>query len=567
MTQSRRMLVLRAVVEDYIRSQEPVGSTSLTRDHDLGVSSATIRNDMAALEDEGYLIQPHTSAGRVPTEKGYRYFVDRLATVVPLSEAQRRGINSFLSGSVSLKDALQRSARLLSEITGQVAVVASPSLAKATLRHVEMVPVAMTTLLAVVITDTGRVAQHGLTIASMPAVDETNRLSNTVNEQCDGLSLSKSAETVRSIAASAGYESVRGVADALADAFESMALDERANELYMSGTSHLAHSRSLADLAPLFDALEEQVVLMKLMSNLSEETNASGVGVAIGIYGCGLDGPDSAESWAQYNEDGTVTIGVCWGDHGQGADAGALGTAHEALRPLNIAADKIRLVMNDTSKAPVGGPAGGSRSQLVVGNAIRVACETLIEAMKKPGGGFYTYDEMKAEGREVRQYGKWTTPCTSPDENGQGEPFCCYMYGLFMAEVAVDITTGKTAVEKLTMIADIGKVNNRLVTDGQLYGGLAQGIGLALTEDYEDIKKHSTLIGAGLPYIKDVPDDIELIYLENSRKDGPFGASGVGELPLTAPHAAIINAIYQACGARVRHLPARPEKVLAALKK
>lgn len=282
MTQSRRMLVLRAVVEDYIRSQEPVGSTSLTRDHDLGVSSATIRNDMAALEDEGYLIQPHTSAGRVPTEKGYRYFVDRLATVVPLSEAQRRGINSFLSGSVSLKDALQRSARLLSEITGQVAVVTSPSLAKATLRHVEMVPVAMTTLLAVVITDTGRVAQHGLTIASMPTVDEINRLSNTVNEQCVGLSLSKSAETVRSIAASAGYESVRGVADALADAFESMALDERANELYMSGTSHLAHSRSLTDLAPLFDALEEQVVLMKLMSNLSEETNASGVGVAIG---------------------------------------------------------------------------------------------------------------------------------------------------------------------------------------------------------------------------------------------------------------------------------------------
>lgn len=95
MAQSRRMLVLRAVVEDYIRSQEPVGSTTLTRDHDLGVSSATVRNDMAALEDEGYLIQPHTSAGRVPTEKGYRYFVDRLATVVPLSEAQRRGITAF----------------------------------------------------------------------------------------------------------------------------------------------------------------------------------------------------------------------------------------------------------------------------------------------------------------------------------------------------------------------------------------------------------------------------------------------------------------------------------------
>ncbi|KAB7788288.1 heat-inducible transcriptional repressor HrcA [Bifidobacterium cebidarum] len=282
MTQTRRMLVLRAVVEDYIRSQEPVGSTSLTKEHDLGVSSATIRNDMAALEDEGYLIQPHTSAGRVPTEKGYRYFVDRLATVVPLNEAQRRGINSFLSGSVSLKDALQRSARLLSEITGQVAVVASPSLAKATLRHVEIVPVAMNTLLAVVITDTGRVAQHGIAVSTMPAIDEINRLSAAVNEQCNGLSLSKAGEKVRSIADSTGYEDVREAAKTLAGAFESMALDERANELYMSGASYLAHSRSLSDLAPLFDALEEQVVLMKLMSNLSEESNASGVGVAIG---------------------------------------------------------------------------------------------------------------------------------------------------------------------------------------------------------------------------------------------------------------------------------------------
>ena len=78
MAQSRRMLVLRAVVEDYIRSQEPVGSTTLTRDHDLGVSSATVRNDMAALEDEGYLIQPHTSAGRVPTEKGYQQLSVRI---------------------------------------------------------------------------------------------------------------------------------------------------------------------------------------------------------------------------------------------------------------------------------------------------------------------------------------------------------------------------------------------------------------------------------------------------------------------------------------------------------
>lgn len=282
MTLSRRMLVLRAVVEDYIRSQEPVGSTTLARDHDLGVSSATIRNDMAALEDEGYLIQPHTSAGRVPTEKGYRYFVDRLATVVPLSEAQRRGINSFLSGSASLEDTLQRAARLLAQITGQVAVVASPSLAKSTLRHVEIVPVSMTTLLAVVITDTGRVAQHLLVIGSLPETATLSAFSSAVNAQCGALPLSKAADAVRAMAADPRWRAIAPLVDALARAFDAMADDERTSELYMAGTSRLAHQRTVADLAPLFDALEEQVVLMKLMSSLSEEAQADGVSVAIG---------------------------------------------------------------------------------------------------------------------------------------------------------------------------------------------------------------------------------------------------------------------------------------------
>ncbi len=291
-----------------------------------------------------------------------------------------------------------------------------------------------------------------------------------------------------------------------------------------------------------------------------------GVGLALSVYGAGLDGPDSAEAWAELNEDGSVTIGSCWEDHGQGADSGAQCTAHEALRPLHIAAENIHLVMNDTSKAPNSGPAGGSRSQVMVGNAIRVACESLIEAMRKGDGGFMTQEEMKAAGRETRQMGKWTAPAKDCDEKGQGSPFCCYMYGLFMAEVAVEIATGKSCVEGMTMVADIGKVANKLVTDGQLYGGMAQGIGLALTEDYEDLKKHSTMGGSGVPYIKDIPDNLNVIYVESPRPDGPFGASGTGEIPLCGPHPATINAIYNACGARITHLPATPEKVLAAMK-
>ena len=297
---------------------------------------------------------------------------------------------------------------------------------------------------------------------------------------------------------------------------------------------------------------------------LSTPDKKHGVGVSIGVYGCGLDGPDGAEVWVELTENG-ATLSTCWHDHGQGADMGCLATAHEALRPTGIKPEAIKLVLNDTAIAPDGGPAGGSRSQVLVGNAIKTGCDLLVQAMQKSDGTYRTYSEMVADGIPVKYVGKWAAPCTACDENGQGNPFPTYMYGVFLAEVEVDTKTGKTVVAKMTLAADIGKIANKLVTDGQIYGGLAQGIGLALTEDFEDLKKHTTMIGCGLPFIKDVPDALEIMYLETPRELGPHGASGVGELPLTSPHVAIINAIYNACGVRITHLPALPEKVLAGL--
>src|SRR4030095_2064858 len=93
MLDDRKLDVLRAIIEDYVSTQEPVGSKALVERHRLGVSPATVRNDMAVLEDEGFIAQPHTSAGRIPTDKGYRLFVDRLTSVKPLSAAQRRAIS------------------------------------------------------------------------------------------------------------------------------------------------------------------------------------------------------------------------------------------------------------------------------------------------------------------------------------------------------------------------------------------------------------------------------------------------------------------------------------------
>lgn len=291
-----------------------------------------------------------------------------------------------------------------------------------------------------------------------------------------------------------------------------------------------------------------------------------GVGVSLLEYGCGLDGADSSEAWAEITADG-VAVGNSWEDHGQGADMGSLSIAYETLRPLGIKPEQVKLVMNDMRYTPNSGPAGGSRSNVMTGNATTVACRNLLDALRKPDGTFRSYDEMIAEKLPTRYAGQWTAPCTACEvETGQGNPFPVYMYGVLLAEVAVDTTTGVTKVEKLTLASDCGTIINKLVLEGQLYGGLAQGIGLALKEDFEDLQKHTTLIGCGFPEIKDIPDNIVLIHQETPRPLTYYGHAGAGEMPLSAPHAAIANAIFNATGVRITKLPAYPEKVLEGLK-
>ncbi len=151
MVEERRLAVLRAIVEDYVATEEPVGSKALVERHGLGVSPATVRNDMAVLEEEGLIHQPHTSAGRIPTDKGYRLFVDRLTTVRPMSAAEKRAIATFLEGAIDVDDVVRRSVRMLAQLTNQVAVVQYPTLSASTVRHVEVVALAPRRLLVVLI--------------------------------------------------------------------------------------------------------------------------------------------------------------------------------------------------------------------------------------------------------------------------------------------------------------------------------------------------------------------------------------------------------------------------------
>jgi len=294
-----------------------------------------------------------------------------------------------------------------------------------------------------------------------------------------------------------------------------------------------------------------------------------GVGISQGIYGCGIDGPDSSAANVQLNPDNTITLFDSWEDHGQGADIGSLSMAHGTLREAGFKPEDIKLVKNDTALTPASGPAGGSRSNVMVGNAIVTACRMLVNAMKREDGTYRDYDAMIAENIPVYYEGTWVASAnTGCDlETAQGAPFCIYMYELFMPEVEVDTETGKVRVIRFTTVPDVGTIINRSVVDGQIYGGLAQGIGLALTEDFEDYKKHTSLLGCGIPYIEDVPDELIVDYVETPRPLGPYGAAGCGEAPLTAPHPAILGAIFDATGARITKVPAKPDVVLEALKK
>jgi heat-inducible transcriptional repressor len=269
----RKLDVLRAIVEDYVATQEPVGSKALVERHNLRVSAATVRNDMAALEDEGYLRQPHTSAGRVPTDRGYRLFVDKLSRIKPLSLAERRAIERFMAGAVDLDDVVHRTVRLLAQVTGQVAVVQYPSLSRSSVRHLELVAVSTTRLMLVMITDTGRVEQRIVELPGPTSIADVFALRTLINEKLDGCRLVEAPPLVQALVDEVDPTMRRTMSALAAVLLET--LFERADErLALAGTSSLTRAGIFdfhGSIRPILEALEEEVVLLKLIGTAEED--------------------------------------------------------------------------------------------------------------------------------------------------------------------------------------------------------------------------------------------------------------------------------------------------------
>lgn len=309
----RGLAVLHAIVGDYVSTNEPVGSKTIVERHSFGVSAATIRNDMSLLEDEELITAPHTSSGRIPTDKGYRLYVDTLSSVRPLSGAQRNAIERFLGESRDLDDALARTVRLLSQLTNQVAVVQYPSLRRIQVRHIDLVAVADDRVLCVLILGTGVVEQQ---IASLPAARVTEAWVHGVRERIAGAVVGQDLEA----AVTATQQLAASMSDwsdpreqALVQQILNVVLAQlqanRSEKIAVAGAANLSRPREFAEALPaVLEAIEEQVTLLRLFNELwrdGRDVTAS-IGRENEPYGL----TDASVIATRYENEGSSSSGV-----------------------------------------------------------------------------------------------------------------------------------------------------------------------------------------------------------------------------------------------------------------
>ncbi|MGI8575127.1 MAG: heat-inducible transcriptional repressor HrcA [Egibacteraceae bacterium] len=283
----RKAAILRAIVREFVRDGEPVGSKRLAERFDLGVSAATVRSDMAALEDAGLISQPHTSAGRVPTDLGYRYFVDSLDGTVPLGADQQAAVEGLLLCSADVEELLRRASGVLSRLTHFAALVAAPRFDRSRLRHVELVQLSPMLVLAVLIADTGRVEKRVLELREPLGEHDVGRARHALNEVATGLRLDQARHVVAGLANGAPAE-LRTVIEAVATAIdEDLAVPNVGGHVYVGGTANIAgagYFERLEQVQQVYEMLEEQVVLLQTLQHaLDDEDPAVRIGAELPV--------------------------------------------------------------------------------------------------------------------------------------------------------------------------------------------------------------------------------------------------------------------------------------------
>lgn len=266
----RKFAVLRAIIEDYVATQEPIGSKSIVERHRLKVSPATVRNEMAVLEEEGYIVQPHTSAGRIPTDKGYRTFVNRLNEVRALSTAESKAITQVLQGAVDLDDVMQKTVKLLAQLTGQVSVIQYPILSNSVVKHIDLIAVTDSRIMIVLVANSGRLEQATVELPKPLSLDSLDALRLKLKSTITDKKFSDVSTLISNFSKTANPVEVKSV-EVIVEKVNNLAMESGDQKVMVGGAGNLARLDPdfSKNLLPVLDEIEENVVVLKLLGEMS----------------------------------------------------------------------------------------------------------------------------------------------------------------------------------------------------------------------------------------------------------------------------------------------------------
>ncbi|MDR1558869.1 MAG: heat-inducible transcriptional repressor HrcA [Clostridiales bacterium] len=270
----RKIKILEAIINDYIQTAEPIGSRTIAKKYGLGISSATIRNEMSDLEDMGFIIQPHASAGRIPSDKGYRLYVDRLMRRRELTEEEARFLRQVIASNINQIDyMMQETARAIALLTNYATIVSEPTVKKTRIRHIQFVPVDEHSFVMVLVTDSKVVKNNVIYMDSSPDEETLQRLSRLVSDSLRDYALEDiDKELAARLAASAGKNA--GVVMAVLNAIMDVIQAEDDVQIYTSGVKNILSFPEFSDVEKakaMFQALEERDMLITLLGKNNSE--------------------------------------------------------------------------------------------------------------------------------------------------------------------------------------------------------------------------------------------------------------------------------------------------------
>ncbi len=277
----RKLKILQAIVQDYIQTAEPIGSRTLTKRYNIGVSPATIRNEMADLEDLGYLTQPHTSAGRIPSDKAYRLYVDYLLQMKKIASFQRDSMKTnLLKRFGELEDVLQYSSKILSELTNYTSIALAPQIKGSRLKHIQLVPIDNEHIIAMIVTDTGVIKKPLLRFSGGMDFDYTQKVSALLNEKLAGLTFQDIEQKLVKELKEEAHQFSSIIQTIVPEVFKTLEeIDDF--ELFLNGTTNIFNFPEFSDIfraKSFLTMLEEK----SLISNMITSTEAEGLTISIG---------------------------------------------------------------------------------------------------------------------------------------------------------------------------------------------------------------------------------------------------------------------------------------------